>query len=86
MNYLTHRSHQMRKQKFGITCPEALSIKSVPAQPDLEKYCVDDSFSGRTEMPYVTHRSHRIQKLKFGVMCPNALIVKSALVPAEHEK
>jgi hypothetical protein len=86
MHYLTHRSHQIRKQMFGITCPEVLFVKSVPAPPDLEKYCVKDSLSGRTKMPYVTDRSHRIQKQKFGVMCPNALIIKSVLVPAEHEK
>jgi hypothetical protein len=86
MHYVTHRSHQMRKHKFGITCPEALFLKSVPAPPDLEKYCVDDSLSERTEMHYVTRGSHRMQKQKFGVMCPDALIVKSVLVPPEHEK
>jgi hypothetical protein len=86
MHYVTRRSHQMRKHKFGITSPEALFVKSVPAPPDLEKYYVDDSLSGCTEMHYVTHRTHRMQKQKFGVMCPDALIVKSILVPAEHKK
>jgi hypothetical protein len=62
MHYVTHRSHQMRKQKFGIMCPEALFVKSVLARPDLEKYCVDYSLSGRTEMHYLTRRSHRMQK------------------------
>jgi hypothetical protein len=74
MHYVTHRSHQMRKQKFGITSPEALFVKSEPAPPELEKYCVDDSLSGCTEMHYVTRRSHRMQKQKFGVMCPMHLL------------
>jgi hypothetical protein len=62
MHYVTHRSNQMRKQKFGIMSPEALFVKSVPAPPDLEKYCVDDSLTGCTEMHYVTRRFHRMQK------------------------
>jgi hypothetical protein len=86
MHHVTHRSHEMRKQKFGITCPEALFVKSVPAPPDIEKYCVDDSLPGRTEMHYVTRRSHRMQKQKFSVTCPDVLFLKSVLVPPEHEK
>jgi hypothetical protein len=27
----------MRKHKFGITCPEALFVESVPVLPELEK-------------------------------------------------
>jgi hypothetical protein len=36
MHYVTHSSHQMRKHKFGITSPEVLFIKSVPAQLTLK--------------------------------------------------
>jgi hypothetical protein len=24
MHYVSHRSHQMQKHKFGVTCPDAL--------------------------------------------------------------
>jgi hypothetical protein len=37
MHYVTHISHPMQKNKFGITCPEALFVKSVPVPPELEK-------------------------------------------------
>jgi hypothetical protein len=86
MNYLTHRSHRMEKQNFSVTSPEALFVKSVPVPPELEKYCVDDSLTGRTEMHYVTHRSHRMRKQKFSVTCPDALFIKSVLDPPGHEK
>jgi hypothetical protein len=86
MHYLTRRLHRMQKQKFGMTCPEALSVKSIPTPTELEKYCDDDSLSGSTKMHYVTHRSHRMQKQKFGVTCPNEISVDSVPVPPEHEK
>jgi hypothetical protein len=34
---VTHRSHQMQKQKFGVTCPNALFVKSVLVPPYHEK-------------------------------------------------
>jgi hypothetical protein len=54
MHYVTHRSHRMQKQKFGVTCPDALFIKSILVPPGHEKYCVDISFPGCTELHYVT--------------------------------
>jgi hypothetical protein len=76
----------MQTQKFRITCLEALFVKSIPAQTELEKYYVDDSLSGSTKMHYVTRRSCRMQKQKFGITCPNAIFVDSVPVPPEHEK
>jgi hypothetical protein len=86
MHYLTRRSHRMQKQKFSITCPEALFVKSIPAPTELAKNCVDDSLSGSTKMHYVTRRSNRMQKQKFSVTCPNEIFVDSVPVPPEHEK
>jgi hypothetical protein len=37
MHYVTRRSHRMQKNKFGITSPEALFVKSLPVSPELEK-------------------------------------------------
>jgi hypothetical protein len=30
MHYVTHRTHRMQKQMFGVTCPSALYVESVP--------------------------------------------------------
>jgi hypothetical protein len=30
MHYVTHGSHRMQKQKFGVTCLGALFVESVP--------------------------------------------------------
>jgi hypothetical protein len=57
MHYVTHRFHLMQKQKFDITCPDALFVKSIPVPPDHEKECVDVSRAGCTGMHYVSHRS-----------------------------
>jgi hypothetical protein len=37
MHYVMHRSHQMQKHKFGVTCPGALFVISVPVPPEHEK-------------------------------------------------
>jgi hypothetical protein len=86
MHYVTYRSHRMQKHKFGVTCPGALFVESVPVPPEHEQLCVDVSRPGCTRMHYVTHRSHRMQKYKFGVTCPDMLFMKTAPGPPEHEK
>jgi hypothetical protein len=37
MHYVTCRSHQMEKHKFGITCPSTLFMEFIPLPPELEK-------------------------------------------------
>jgi hypothetical protein len=54
--------------------------------PEHDKYYIDVSRLGRTEMHYVTHISHRMQKHKVSVTCPCVLYMKTALGPPEHEK
>jgi hypothetical protein len=73
------------KNKFGVTCLDALFLESVPVPPEQEKWCIDDSCPRHTAMHYVTHRSYRMQN-KFGVTCLGALFMESILVPDEHEK
>jgi hypothetical protein len=34
---VTHRSNWMQKDKFGVTCPGAVFIESVPVPPEHEK-------------------------------------------------
>jgi hypothetical protein len=85
MHYVTHKSHRMKKHKFGVTCPVVLFVESVPVPPEQEKYCVDISQPGRTGMHYVTHKSHRMQKYNFGVTCPGVLFVESIPVPPEND-
>jgi hypothetical protein len=34
---VTHRSHWMQKLKFGVTCPDAHFVKSIPVPPELDK-------------------------------------------------
>jgi hypothetical protein len=41
MQYVTCRSHPTQKQSFGVTCPGALFVISVPVLPEHEKECVD---------------------------------------------
>jgi hypothetical protein len=72
----------MQKQKFGVTCPNAIFVDSVPVPPEHEKSCLDISLLGCTGMHYVTHRSQRMQKDNFGIMCPEALFVKPVPVPS----
>jgi hypothetical protein len=43
MHYVTHRSKWKQKDKFGITCPDALFVEFVPVLIEHEKYCVDVS-------------------------------------------
>jgi hypothetical protein len=86
MPYMTRRSHQMQKHKFGITYPGEFFVKSVPVPPEHKKYCVTVSHPEWTGMQYVTHRSCRMQKHNFGVMCPSTLFMETALSPPEHEK
>jgi hypothetical protein len=79
----TSRSQQMQKHKFGVTCPNAPFIESIPVPTEHEKECVDVSLTG---MHYMTCRSHRMHKHKFTITCPDTLFVKSVPVPPEHEK
>jgi hypothetical protein len=58
MHYVTHRSHNMQKNKFGITCPGALFIESVPVPPELEKYCIDILQPRHTGIHCVTRIIH----------------------------
>jgi hypothetical protein len=76
MNYVTRRSHQMQKHKFGVTCPRALFMETAPGPPKHEILCVDISRPGRTGMHYVTRISHWMQKYMFGVACPSAVFWK----------
>jgi hypothetical protein len=80
-----HRSHQMQKHKFGVTCSDALFVESAPAPPKHEKLCIDISWPGRTGMHYVTRRSLRMQENKFGVMCPSVFFMEAAPDPPKHE-
>jgi hypothetical protein len=54
MHYVTHRSHQMQKHKFGVTSPNALFVATAPGPLEHEKLCIDISRPGRTEMNYVS--------------------------------
>jgi hypothetical protein len=86
MQYVIHRSHRMQIHKLGLTCPSALFMETTLGPPEQEKWCIDISLPGRTEMHYMTCRSHRMQKHKFGIKCLDPLFVKSIPVPPEHEK
>jgi hypothetical protein len=68
----------MQKQKFGVTCSSALFMETAPGLPEHEKYCVDVSLPGLSEMHYVTRSSHRMQKHMFGVTCPDAHFIETA--------
>jgi hypothetical protein len=73
MHYVTHRSNQMQKHKFGDTCPDALFMETALSPPEHEKYCVNASRIRCNRMHYVTHRSHQMQKDMFYITCPDAL-------------
>jgi hypothetical protein len=75
----------MQKQKFSITCPDALLVETAQGPPEHEKECINVSHPGRTGMYYITRKSHRMQKHKFGVMCPNVHCMETTLGPLEHE-
>ncbi len=79
MYYVTHRSQQLQKHKFGVTCPGALFVESVLEPHEYEIYCVNISHPGRIRMHYMTRISHRMQKHKFGVTCPSALLMETAV-------
>jgi hypothetical protein len=36
MHYVTGRSHQMQRYKFGVTRPGVLFVESVPVSPDIK--------------------------------------------------
>jgi hypothetical protein len=86
MQYVTHRSHQMEKPKFGVTSLGALFVKTVPVPTRVEKIVQSDFTTGQTGMHYVTHRSHRMQKHKLGVTCPTTLFIETALGPHKHDR
>jgi hypothetical protein len=37
IHYVTHRSHQMQKRMFDVTCPGMLFVKPIPVPPKNEK-------------------------------------------------
>jgi hypothetical protein len=86
MHYMTHKSHQMQKHNFSVTCPDVLFVESVPVPPEHHKLCINTSRSRCTRMHYMTHRSHWMQKYKFGVTCLGVFFVETALGPPEQEK
>jgi hypothetical protein len=51
MHYLTRISKWMQKHKFGVTCPDSLSMETTPGPPEHKKECVDVS---RPEAPECT--------------------------------
>jgi hypothetical protein len=40
-DYMTRRSHQMQKHKFGVTCPDVLFMKIALGPPEHEKQHID---------------------------------------------
>jgi hypothetical protein len=36
MHYVTHRSHWVQKHKFGVTCPGAFFMESIPIAPSMK--------------------------------------------------
>jgi hypothetical protein len=86
MHYVTRRSLQMQKHKFGVTCLGALFMKTTPTPSEHKKWHLKVSRHGRTGIHYVTHKLHRMQKHKFSVMSLYAIFVEFVLVPPEHEK
>jgi hypothetical protein len=75
MHCMTHRSHQIQKHKFSVTCLGPLFMKTKLSPPELEKYCVDVSQPGHTGMYFVTCNYHRMQKHKVSPMCLDALFL-----------
>jgi hypothetical protein len=51
MHYVTRKSHQMQKQKFGIMCPGAFFVESIPVPPEHKKWCIDVSRPEAPECP-----------------------------------
>jgi hypothetical protein len=62
MHYVTHRSHRMKKHKFGLTCSGTLFTETALSPPEHEKCCVDVSRPECNRMHCVTHISHHMQK------------------------
>jgi hypothetical protein len=74
------------RHKFGLTCPGALFVESLPVPHEHEKI-VHRCFMPRMHrMHYVTRISQWMQKRKFDVTCPVVLFMETAPVPIEHEK
>jgi hypothetical protein len=71
MFYVTRRSHRMPKDKFDVTCPNAIFMETTLGPHENEKYLVDVLHPGRIGMRYMTRRSYRTDKHKFGVTCPD---------------
>jgi hypothetical protein len=51
MHYVSRKSHQMQKQKFGIMCPGAFFVESIPVPPEHKKWCIDVSRPEAPECP-----------------------------------
>jgi hypothetical protein len=76
----------MRKEKFGITCPCALFIKTAPGPHEHEKSCINVSFPVRTVIRNMTRISRWMQKYNFCITQPGTLFMETALGPPEHGK
>jgi hypothetical protein len=83
---MTRISHQMQKQKFGITCPDMLFTETVLTHTIMKHNASLFSGPGRTGMHYATSRSHQMQKHKFSVTYPSILFKETTPVPPEYEK
>jgi hypothetical protein len=77
MHNVTRRSHQMQKHMFGVRCPGAIFVVSVPVSHRQEKLCIDVSCPIRTKMHYMTRISNWMQKHMFGKMCTAALFMET---------
>jgi hypothetical protein len=76
----------MQKQKFSVTCPDVLFLKSVLVPPEQEKESVNVLSPDAPECTMLPADPSKCKKQKFGTTCPEALFVKSVLVPPELEK
>jgi hypothetical protein len=64
------------KHNFGVMCPGALFVETLPVPHELEKQCFGIPHPGCTVMHYVTRISHGMQKHEFDVACPDAFLWK----------
>jgi hypothetical protein len=86
VHYVSCRSHRMEKLNFGVTCPGALFVISLPVPPNHEKKCVNILLPIHTGMQYMTRRSHLMHKHMFSKTCPVVVFVISVPVAPEREK
>jgi hypothetical protein len=85
-HYVTHRSYQMQKYKFSVSCRNALFMGCTLGPLEHQKYCVDVPHHGCTKMHYVIHGSHLMQKYKIDVTCLGAHFMGPVVGPPGQEK